>query len=380
MLHGTRKDNAAIVAGASKRSLPSVVRRTLVLAALLMPLGLSVLYPSGQAAAGDTGGGFAGQFSVVPAESGTGLSYFRLRLSPGGEATETIAVVGESRTAVTLSVFPTVGVTSPNSGDAYEGEPTQRCRSVGCWLGELPRTFTLGYHTKRIVSFHVTVPEHAAAGQYLAGVAVQRATTESASASTSKSKRPAARSVLVSEVVVGVAVTVGSGYPHDLAIRSVSGARIGNDAALIVHEADTGSAFEHPKGAVTLQESGRRRQFVATSSTVLPGGQAGIRVLARGVSPGRYAASAYLHYDNGQKIAHWSGTITIPGAGAQPISVAPGSRLVADPAAGVPITLAVLLPLAMIVAGATAWYVWARRTRKLALVAAARAPRGDTLN
>jgi hypothetical protein len=56
-----------------------------------------------------------------------------------------------------------------------------------------------------------------------------------------------------------------------------------------------------------------------------------VRILAPGVPVGTHAASAYPSYDDGHRTAHWTGTIAIPPAQPQPVSIGPGTRVVKIP-------------------------------------------------
>jgi hypothetical protein len=277
-------------------------------------------------ASGGPTGGFAGEFAVGPVTAGTSLSYFNYQLSAGATTKGEIAVVGESRRPISLDIFASDAVTAVNSGAVYPGRPGEMCRAYGCWVSGLPATVTLSYHERVVLSFAVAVPTSAPPGQYLAGITVEPAPSDQRHHA--RSGHGGAVSILVHQVTIGVAVTVGAGYGHDLVIPNAVGTRIGDSPGILLYESNTGVGFEHPAGAVTVVlHGGVRRRFTAVSGLMLPDGRANLRVLASGLKPGSYPASAYLRYDGGSKIAYWSGTLTIPRGSQVPVSVPPGSRV-----------------------------------------------------
>ncbi len=270
----------------------------------------------------------AESFSVVPVGAPDGLSYFQFHVAPGGNAQGAVSIVGEGTGAVNVNVFAAEGVTANGSGDAYLAPSDGQCSGASCWLTDLPGPLTLTAGQRRNVAFTVNVPAGTPPGQYLTGVGVAEVAPPTTS-TTRPTKGRSAVTTIERQVVVGVEVIVGTGYPDELRIEKVSGTRIGNSAGVVVTEAEVGRTIEHPRGAVTLGTGASRRSFPVVSGTVLAGGVTGLRILTTAMKPGTYPASAYLDYDKGSKVARWSGTITIPKpTPSQPISVSPHSRVV----------------------------------------------------
>ena len=247
---------------------------------------------------------FSGGFAAAPVGAGAS-GYFSLRLAPRARATRTVQIANLSAMQQTLVLRAVQGVTSPSSGDVYVGKPGT-CAAAGCWITGLPERLTLPAHGARDVAFSVQVPAATPSGQYLGGVAVEPASTPAPTSS------GGARSAIVHEVVVGVAVTVGSHYRSALSIPAVTGAAIGDAAGIAVSEANRGAQFEHPSGVARLTAGGAISSFPVRSGTLLPGGQATLRVLTPRIAPGAHPARVTLSYDSGAKRAYWSGTVRIP--------------------------------------------------------------------
>jgi hypothetical protein len=225
-------------------------------------------------------------------------------------------------------VFPARGVTAIGSGDAYLAPPKGACAGAGCWITGLPGQLAVAANEHQDVSFTVQVPPDARPGQYLAGVGVA-GVAPSSTATSRSTKGRSAESHIDRQVVVGVEVTVGSGYADVLRIPKVTSTTIGRVPGVVIDESNVGSTIEHPAGAVTIGKGSTARSFDSVSGTVLAGGQAGLRVPTPGVHPGSYPASAYLRYDSGRKIARWTGMVTIaPVKPSKSISVPSRGRVV----------------------------------------------------
>ncbi len=280
--------------------------------------------PAGAAAAGPTATAtFAGGFAAGPVNAGA-YDYYSWALSPGAARAGAVRVTNLASGSQAVVLYAAAGVTSPLSGDAYVGQPGT-CASAGCWLSGLPRTVTLARGQSETVAFTARVPRGTRPGQYLAGIAVRPANPPRLA----PSRRAGARSLILHQVTVGVAVTVGSGYASQLDIPAVTGTVIGDQPGIALTERNLGASFEHPAGAAMISvASAGSRAFTVRSGTVLPGGLATLRVITSGLGPGAYPARVALHYDNGAKTAYWGGVVTIPRvASVATAPVGPGGRL-----------------------------------------------------
>ena len=272
---------------------------TTALAALTLAVALA---PAGQAAAT-----FAGGFSAGPLNTGA-LDYFTFALAPGGHARERVRVANLRATGQSLELYAVLGVTSRASGDAYYGYPGG-CLGAACWIRRLAPIIRLHGGTTTLVGFSVHVPPGTKPGQYLAGIAIQPAKTPPGARATPGS---AATSVILRQIVVGVAVTVGSHLHSAVSIPLVKGEAIGATPGLGIVEENHGVRFEHPVGTATLVVGGHRRVFGVRSGTVLPGDHASLHVLTPHVAAGTYPARVELRYDELRKVAVWTGTVVIP--------------------------------------------------------------------
>ena len=271
----------------------------------------------------------AESFSVVPVGAPDGLSYFQFHVAPGGNAQGAVSIVGEGTGAVNVNVFAAEGVTANGSGDAYLAPSDGQCSGASCWLTDLPGPLTLTAGQRRNVAFTVNVPAGTPPGQYLTGVGVAEVAPPTTS-TTRPTKGRSAVTTIERQVVVGVEVIVGTGYPDELRIEKVSGTRIGNSAGVVVTEAEVGRTIEHPRGAVTLGTGASRRSFPVVSGTVLAGGVTGLRILTTAMKPGTYPAFGLPRLRQGEQ----SGTVVWDHHHPQADTVATHLGLSAQPGGG----------------------------------------------
>jgi hypothetical protein len=305
-----------------------LVGRLLAVMGAAVALATVLSFSTPNRALAGSGAGSAGTFSVAPVAAPGGLNYFQFHVAPGGVAQGAVAIVGGGAGPVQVDVFAALGVTARGSGDAYLAPTNGRCAGASCWISGLPGPLTVTSHQHKSVTFAVDVPPGTPSGQYLAGVGVGEV-TPSTTTTTEKSKAPSAVTNIERQVVIGVEVTVGTSYSDVLQINKVGGTRIGNSPGVVITEAEVGRTIEHPKGAVVLGKGNSARTFSVVSGTLLAGGVTDLRVLTSGLKPGTYPSSVYLTYDNGKKVARWSGNITIPSPmPSKSISIPPNGRVV----------------------------------------------------
>jgi hypothetical protein len=286
-----------------------------------------VLAPS---AAADAGLGF-GAHPLPKGHADRG--YFTYTLEPGGTATDRLVIANTTDRAERLKILISNGATAHNSGDAYM--PSSACRDLGCWIHGLPSTFTVAPKSHKTLRFTVSVPAGAARRQYLAGITIRPASTP-APARLSTQNGVGARVVIIRELTVPVAATVGNLQ----ALRSrlvVTGVRASTTTEqIIVTERNVGETFVHARGRAICVAGSRRFAYPLSSSTVLPGSTAQLAVnapdLVRGTT---YRCTATLDF-GGAKAASWRGTVTIPKNGPPKVVQTGPHRYSTLPKQGVP--------------------------------------------
>ena len=198
------------------------------LAAAVVVSALAVVIPVLPAAAAPAGGN--GQFGVtpVPDASGRVAAYFTLTVAAGESVTDKALVSNQGRVPEDLKIGSAAGVTAGNGGSAFEQAFGGRCSGTGCWVSGLTGGVTLPAGTAEVVRFVVRVPPGTPSGQYLAGLTVEPV-AKPPSKLVGKRGQASARVVIVQQVTVGVAVTVGelSRMTTRLQIPGVSGEAIG---------------------------------------------------------------------------------------------------------------------------------------------------------
>lgn len=260
------------------------------------------------------GAGGNGSFSLTPApdSDGKAVPYFTMTVAAGHSASAIVIVSNLGHETEKLKLSPSTGLTAANGGSAFS--PTFRsCAGVGCWVTGLPVTVTLPAGTGERLRFTVHVPPGTTPGQYLAGLSAEPASRPQPVRVGSNGKSQA-QGVIVEQVTVGVAVTVGS-LPQlitRLQIPGVSGTAVGKTARLNILLRNTGQTFAHGTGTASCTVAGKRRSFAVFASTVLPGDHAVIAVNAPGVPEGpRVPCTVRIDYGS-RLTASWSGSVTVP--------------------------------------------------------------------
>lgn len=265
------------------------------------------------AAAGPAG---TGVFGLTPAPNGHGqvAPYFMMAMAADESATVTALISNPSNVTETLKVSRSTGVTASNGGSAFSGA-FQPCSRTGCWVTVTPAVVTLRPGTGRLLTVSVHVPAGTAPGQYLAGVTAA-STARPRSVRVGAHGKAVARAIIIEQVSVGVAVTVGnlSQLVTRLRIPGVSGAAVGDMARLYIRLRNIGQTFAGATGRVSCTADGRPHSFSVTAGTVLTDDSAQIPVNAPGLPQGSTVPCLVrLRYGHGQT-ASWTGPVTLPGA------------------------------------------------------------------
>jgi hypothetical protein len=312
------------------------------------------------AAVGTAGNGTFG-LTPAPAADGRAAPYFTMNVSGGHSVAATAIIANLSQATEKLKISRSTGVTAANGGSAFT-RSYQSCRGPGCWVASLPRTVTLPAGARETLPFTVRVPAGTRRRQYLAGITVELATAPPP-VQVGSHGRSRASAIIIQQVTVGVAVTVGSlpRMTNRLVIPDVLGGAVGTIARLNIELANTGQRFAHGKGQASCTVAGTRRSFAVVASTVLPRDRAVIPVNARAIPEGSTVpCTVRIRYGNGL-IATWSGSVTIPSPPhVRVIHTGQGAYSIV-PAGGVPTWAIALLVLGLLILATAAALLLRRR-------------------
>jgi hypothetical protein len=276
-----------------------------VLAAMVTPL-----LADGPAQASPAGA-FPFGLIATPTPAGTPRSYFNLTIRPGQSAVDHAIVTNQGYKTETLRILVSKGVTAANSGSAYETQ-AGRCGGPRCWISGLPKAVTLPARTQRLLTFKVEVPRRTAPSQYLTGITATPA-AKPRPVRVGHRGHSSAKAIIIDQVTVGVAVTVGrySRLRSALKLGPVAAGWIGPTPRLYLPVRNTGQRFERARGHITCRTGQSHRRYRVIMETVLPGGRAVLPVNARGLSSGSLSCTARLTTTDHRTFASWSGTVRL---------------------------------------------------------------------
>jgi hypothetical protein len=304
----------------------------------LLAAGLVVVPPVPAGAISAAGGTLPFAVNPAPLPDGSPQSYFNLTVIPGQSAQESVVVTNASTSAQAFNTVASRGQTTITSGDGYL-RPRGSCSGAGCWISGLPATVKLAAGARQSIPFTVTVPKGTPPSQYLAGVSVWPVDTPAPVQVGSNGNGASAQARVVSEVDVGVAVTVGTltQLRSQLSIRGVTTASIGTTPRIVVSVANTGQTFVHATGAAIATVNGKVLRYPVDVDTILPGQGAVLPVNALGFSGSNVPVEVQLQYADGQIPAIWRGALTAAAATpAAPTVTRPGAAPLATANAAVP--------------------------------------------
>jgi hypothetical protein len=329
-----------------------------VAAVLGVLVALVAAGPSGRASAAvPVPGRFA--LTPVPAANGQSRPYFTLAVAPGGSVQDSIVVSNIGSVTITLRLGTSNGVTAAYSGSAY-GPLATPCREIGCWVTGLPLTVTVGPHSQQTVPFRVAVPAGTVPSQYLAGISATPATA-SKPVKLKSTGRAGTQVIIVQQVSVGVAVTVGqlARLHAKMEITGVTAGWIGTLVRLSVNVRNEGQRFTKGAGDITCQLDGTTHTYPVDMDTVLPGGLAALQVNGTGLHTGTWLCAIALK-DSPAGTATWTGHVVVAAAvAAASKRIAPNDYVVPS-SPGIPIWAIVL----MVLGGFILFSIWALILRR----------------
>jgi hypothetical protein len=326
---------------------PRLTAPVVALAAVALVAGVTA---SVSTAAIPTGGT---EFGAAPKPDATlgPRAYFSFTMSAGGTTHDAVVVDNSSATATALKIGASRGATATGSGDAYVGAYGP-CSGPACWISGLPATVTVGPHKSRTIPFTVTVPAGTPDRQYLAGITVEPVKS-SAPVSVGGNQTAGAEAVIIHQVNVGIAITIGdlSRLTSRLEIVGLTTATIGSTPRLLVEERNTGQTFMHSVGGAVCTGDGHTHEFQVVASTILPGEEAVLTVNAPGLPLGASLHCVVNASYPGGSAAAWKGNVVVPAvAKTKVVHTGPGSYSTLPASKGTPNWAIALIAVGAVVA------------------------------
>lgn len=280
----------------------------------LLPMSITVLgLLVGLApAAGAVGTGGSAPFAMAPSpQKGQTSSYFQLNMQAGMSKTEAVVISDAGRNPETLKLGVSHGVTAPNTGVAYAGA-YHACAETACWVHGLPSEVRLAAGQTKKISFTVVVPVGTPDKQYLAGITAQP-TSSGRSVVVGQNGAATARAVIVDQITIGLAITVGpyASLRSALAIPNVKATAVGKTPRLLVFVYNTGQRFTSATGTAVCTTRGHRHSYVVLANTILPGDSAVVDVNAPGL-PAYSINRCEVNLPFATRNARWVGTVKVP--------------------------------------------------------------------
>lgn len=248
--------------------------------------------------------------SVLP--NGQSRPYFDLTVAAGASSTESAVVTNEGTSSETIKLSPSVGVTSSDSGSAFEGY-FKPCTDVGCWITGLPPTVTLAVGASQTLSFTVTVPRDTGPGQYLAGITAEPKVPPPP-ATVGSNGRASAKAIIIHQIDIGVSVTVGTlaDLKTNLEIPTVTSSSVGSTLRLGIHVQNSGQTFVKATGTASCTVASKQLSFPVAVDTVLPSDGAVVPVNTPGLPFGTSVpCTVHLSYGPGLT-SQWQGSVSTP--------------------------------------------------------------------
>jgi len=203
-----------------------------------------------------------------------------------------------------------------------------------------------------MLTFKVSVPARTARGQYLGGIAAESAAKPGSRIVGSNGKAKA-RAIIVEQVTVGVAVTVGqlSKLTTRLRIPGVLGAIEGPVVRLNIQLENTGQTFAKGTGKASCTAAHKQHTYTVLADTVLPHDHALIAVNAPGLPEGEtLPCKIRINYGRNQTV-RWAGLVTVPAPPSSHIAHTGHGAYSVVPNGGIPTWAIVLISIGVLILG-----------------------------
>jgi hypothetical protein len=250
------------------------------------------------------------QFLMEPADdSSTGESgYYIIEAEPGDVIEQSVILGNESDEHTTLSLAAVDADTGLYGGVDY-GLPEDEVTRVGSWITLEESEVVLAPGRRENISFEVMVPEDAASGQHVGGLAAFVPTTEQGGDEVLGEDEAGAAIVVQSRRVIAVQVNLPGDDTPVVEITEVAPTARADGLYLEIAMTNVGHGLTKGEGLIELPEEGFSAEFAL--DTFVPGTSISYPVRwAESADDGEYAATVTLDYDDGQT-AEFSGTFLL---------------------------------------------------------------------
>ncbi|MDP9069502.1 MAG: DUF916 domain-containing protein [Actinomycetota bacterium] len=244
------------------------------------------------------------------AEPGPGAQsaegYFMIAAEPGQRLEQSVYLRNDSRKPLKLNLAGVDATTGPVGGASYE-LPNDPRDAVGAWISLDRDSVTVPPGKGAEVTFEVDVPDDAATGEHLGGIAVW-APAEEDDVEAAPAGQAGASVAFQTRRIIAVQVNLPGPSEPLLAISGVTPVARPDGIYLEIGIENQGTALTKGDGIIMLPDDDFQREFpldtfVPRTSIAYP-----IQWVAA-ADNGTYDAAVEIRYDD--KIATWEGTFTV---------------------------------------------------------------------
>jgi hypothetical protein len=292
--------------------------KTLLLIATACAVAFGALTSGADAA---TIGGFGARPAHFNPNNPATRAYFIRTVPRGGSFTDQVVVTNTAAKPVTLRVYPVDGLTGATSGVVY-GNRGVALHGAGLWVTPATRLVTVPANSQTTVGMTVNVPNSAAVGQHLGGIALEDVNAGKSGGRFSVTE--------VLRTVVGIEVNVPGPALTHLALESFSIAPIKGTTypSVVVNLANTGTMLCKPRLSIALTGPNGVQRATRQLDTVLPGDSIPYPfVWQHALAAGNYSASITATSCGPRQVLHGSASLgaklvnsTVPAVDARPSS------------------------------------------------------------
>jgi hypothetical protein len=223
-------------------------------------------------------------------------SYFVLDLRSGSTFTDKVRVSNVGSATGTLKLYAVDATTGQTSGTVYQSATVAR-HGVGRWISLSRQELTLRPGASQIVTFTVTVPPGAGAGDHVGGIVAENEQLTSSSGGRS------ALQIKIRHLTVAAVVVRLPGAPvADVNVTSVTASGRAGYQFLRLQMANRGNVMLRPTGTLVLEGAGgrtiARRSFDLDTLVPRTSIQYPVLLPNQALRPGPYTATVTLHYGN----------------------------------------------------------------------------------